>query len=366
MSGPLASGAACVRCRERKMKCSGTKPICVQCRRANVADDCEYVARSQRSRISILQEDLDRLHARLRELEGGSSSEVHLHQPYSSAPVQGDNSLEPSTETKRRLLDIFLESAHEIGFTLNPARFRSSALLPYPLGHYARPTKALMSIVYVWGIHLSQDPSLKQLQENHLTLASRELASSLSGSHPNKIIYSIQAEILLARYLFSTGKVLEARYHLSRAMSLGIGSGLNKIRSNQTPTRMSSALGVSYLPPPIDSIEEGDRIMTCWTGFTLDKLWAAALDTSSDMICPAQIPGAQTDTPWPQEPEVYEQGGNFASGGYSFTTVNFITDTVTSDRGDSTQAILAKAAFCWERAADLAKDDPRTIGRCPS
>jgi hypothetical protein len=166
-----------------------------------------------------------------------------------------------------------------------------------------------MNIVYVWGTHLShpQDPGLKQLEEYHLAITMREVSSGIAGTHPDKILHTLQAEFLLARYLFSTGKIMEGKYHVTCGISMAVASGFTKIRSNQTSSSRSPVREISFLPPPVDAVDEGDRIVSCWQGFTTDKLWAAALETSSDMICPATIPNAQTDTPWPQELEVYEQ-----------------------------------------------------------
>ncbi|KAF5386414.1 hypothetical protein D9757_006675 [Collybiopsis confluens] len=360
----LAPGSACLRCRQRKIKCSGSKPVCAQCKWAEVADDCEYVGRSQRSTISKLQADVDRLQTRIRELERKSpatgrsrpSGRPHLRQRH-------QDPLEPPAQIRKHLTDLFFESTNELSFSLNITRCRDSVLLPiHPDNHHTRPSTALRSMIYVWGAHLSQDSSLKQLTESHLAFALRELASpDYSRLHPYKLVHTIQAEVLLARYFISTGKVVEGGYHISRAKAMAIWGGFMKIRSNQPPVGQSSSTDSrsTLLPPSADAIEEGDRIMIFWTVFTLDKLWAVVLDMAGTDTVWDKASGYYLDTPWPQEPEVYEQGGNFLPEGYSFTTANFLHGIPTLDRGNSTQAMLAKAAYCWEYAADLAREFPK-------
>ncbi|KAF5386363.1 hypothetical protein D9757_006660 [Collybiopsis confluens] len=317
----------------------------------NAVEPNQYVPNANAQMLRRIAKDIDRLQERVDELESlgpSESSAVQLYQPYGPKSKQNQVPLEPRLDIRKRLIDLFLESVFELSFSFNPTRFRASALLPYPNGHYARPDTVLMSMVYVWGIHLSQDTSLKQLKEDHLAFALRELASptqSESKSHPRQLLHTIQAEILVTRYLISTGKVTEGGVHISRAKAMSIAGGFLKIRSNQT-FQSSPALSMGSLP---------------LRGFVLDKLWTVVLDEAgTDNVCDKGL-GGYLDTPWPQEFEVYEQGGDFVPEGYSFTTTNFTDGKPTLDRGDSTQAMLAKAAFCWERAADLAKDDPGEI-----
>ncbi|KAJ4487711.1 hypothetical protein J3R30DRAFT_3430471 [Lentinula aciculospora] len=348
---PAVRGHACATCRKRKIRCSGTKPVCTECESANAADECEYIGKTERTKASILQDEIDRLQARVRELERDQAGPVLLHQPYGQS---SSGSLSPSSaHITERLIDTFLENAHELCFFSNTARFR--AWVKSSAQHIAPPPKALSSLVYLWGAHLSQDSTLRQLEEQLFARVLQQTAIISSANRPDNFLYNLQTECLLARYLFSTGKMLEGRYHISRALSIGVGSGINKIRSNQPPPPRYAA--ISLLPPTASGIEEGERILCCWNGFMLDKSWASTLDTSSDMICPAEIPGAQTDTPWPQDEELERfKGCRFLPEGYSFTTLNFLRGTPTADLGNSTQAMLAKAIFCWERACNLAKD----------
>jgi hypothetical protein len=71
---PLQRGSACLSCRKRKMKCDGSRPVCQQCSRANRAADCEYDDGKTKTRTQILQEKIQRLESRIRELEGKPST----------------------------------------------------------------------------------------------------------------------------------------------------------------------------------------------------------------------------------------------------------------------------------------------------
>ncbi|KAJ3862694.1 hypothetical protein EV359DRAFT_65430 [Lentinula novae-zelandiae] len=329
----------------------GTRPTCTECERANAEDECEYIGKTERSKASILQDEIDRLQARVRHLE--QAGPILLRQPYKETSRPSHHTSDLSEDISQQLIVTFMGNANELCFFLNYTRFRVW-IENSVQQHRAPPPAALMSVVLLWGVHLSQDSMLRQLEEDLFARVLRETAGISSAHRPDNFLYNLQTEFLLARYLFSTGKIIEGRYHVSCALSIGVGSGINKIRSNRPPPPRYVA--ISLLPPVSDMIEEGERIRCCWFGFMLDKSWAAALETSSDMLCPAEIPGAQTDTPWPQDEEVYEQGGNFLPEGYSFTTLNFIRGTPTPDLGDSIEATLAKAVFCWERACNLTKD----------
>ncbi|TFK35228.1 hypothetical protein BDQ12DRAFT_655730 [Crucibulum laeve] len=361
----LQRGGACVNCRRRKMRCDGVHPICGQCDHAGRPDDCEYVVGQERSRTQILEENISRLEARIQELQNPhqANPSITLHQPYShgqpsgrgsrniapSSDLSSTSSQDPPVNVAQQLLDHFLPFASEFGFFLNASRFQASALTQKPQGHPSRPAPALMTTAYLWGIHLSRDPSLLAHEQTYLTRALQQTSTALSGNHPNKVIHGLQAEVLLAYYFFANGRFLEGKYHVTAAVSISVSAGLNKIRS-RNPTS-----AVASISPARDSVEEGERINACWTVFTLDKCWAAALDTPPNLIDPTDKLDAQIDTPWPMEMSEYEQGRFPTNVRTSQTIQKFLSGTQTADVGMSSKAILAKSALLWERVSDLAR-----------
>jgi hypothetical protein len=209
-------------------------------------------------------------------------------------------------------LDKFLPHSIEFGFFLNPHRFRESALLPLSFGHHSRPSPALLSVVYLWGVHLSHSEPLLAQEYTFMTRALQHTATDPLGTHPNNILHTLQAEVLIAYYLFRIGRFVEAKSHTAAAVSLAIGSGFHRIRSSNLFA--APALGLSSdtpisLHPPQDSIEEGERINGFWTVFMLHKYITVALEPPSSVCGALEAPGMQLDTPWPLDMSEYSEVG---------------------------------------------------------
>ena len=179
---------------------------------------------------------------------------------------------------------------------------------PYPFGHPYRPSQALLSTVYLWGIHISRSDMFHNYESSFLSRALQHTANALSGDHPQKVLHALQSEVLLSYYFFRNGRFLEGRYHSSAAASLAISCGLNKIRSasNFAPNLDLVGNHSFMLPVPRDTIDEGERIHGFWTVFILDKCWSVSLRSPSNLT-DSDILGTRIDTPWPLDPHDYEQ-----------------------------------------------------------
>lgn len=200
-------------------------------------------------------------------------------------------------------LAVFFPYATEIGFFLNIPRFQASMMQGYPPGHPSRPAPALIFAVYLWSIRLSDDPSVKSRESAYLFRATQDAATALSGTHPSKVIHSIQAEVLLATYFFANGRFFEGKHHVANAVSTALSSGMHKIRS-AAPGQQSTRNRISS---PRDPVEEGERIIGAWTVLTLDKVWATVLEHTPNFEDSTHVLGTQVDTPWPLEMEDFEQ-----------------------------------------------------------
>ncbi len=124
---------------------------------------------------------------------------------------------------------------------------------------------------------------------------------------------TIQAEVLLSYYFLRIGNLLEARQHAGGALSLSLGCGLHRIRSEQmhapsilSATSIGDEASMVTLPPPVTTIEEGERIDGFWQVVILCKNLAVALDAPSEVCGPLEAPGFQIDTPWPLDKKQYE------------------------------------------------------------
>ncbi|KAJ7202637.1 hypothetical protein GGX14DRAFT_653917 [Mycena pura] len=355
-SSALQRGQACFHCRRRKIRCDGARPVCGPCHRGNRDDDCEYTHGQKRARAEILQESITQIERRIAELENphqqqAESGTILLHQAYQSAPAPTQRihswapENEPPLDVAEMLIDSFLAYASEFGFFLNSARFRRSALQ-----HQSptRPAPALLSVVYLWGLRLAKPRPLliSRSQEPLLLARALELAGKgLASAHPQRVLHTLQAEVLLAYYLFSGGRFLEGKYHVAGAVSLALSSGL------QAP----AGAGTGALPPVRDAVEAGERICACWAVVVLDHAWAVALAERPHL----DLRQVALATPWPLETADYERGRVSPAGRSSNTVDDFFAGTPTADTGTATAALLAKATLLWQRADILVRDAPQ-------
>lgn len=195
-------------------------------------------------------------------------------------------------------LDAFYSQCHLFGMFLVPDRFYQSFLLPLPIGHLSRPTAALLNVVYLWGVHLSPSSPGIYDESGFLRSTLYHLSEDLSGSHPYKVMHTIQAEILLSYYYLKDGKLLEGSYHANAAMSLSLSAGLNKNLAAEEMTSVSNQASAITLPPPIDVAEEGERIDAFWAAVILNNYWIAIQESHSMLCDPLDT---RVDTPWPSD-----------------------------------------------------------------
>lgn len=184
-----------------------------------------------------------------------------------------------------------------------------------PTDEKPRPPSVLRNAVYLWGIHLSQDPSITAHEPQFLTRALNGIVEGLSNQ-PRNTLSILQAEVLLAYYFFHNGRLLEGGYHAGAAVSLAVMCDLHKIptRQGRRPGADPSSLdlrsmglhGLS-LPPPKDAIEEGERIHAWWTTYVLDKAWVVARNSPSAIYDDGNNEASRIDTPWPLELNQYGQ-----------------------------------------------------------
>ncbi|KIK66363.1 hypothetical protein GYMLUDRAFT_257723 [Collybiopsis luxurians FD-317 M1] len=385
--GPYtARGQSCTNCRKRKIKCDGNKPECSQCMRSDSRAACEYRdTASSESEVQALEANIKILQAKIRELEAAQEvgvNEVKLHQPYASLPPQ-DPADDSGGEVRvgvymdaldwtrlpqgdehdimfQPLLEIFLRYTRELGFFLNVQRFRESLLLP--TGAPGRPSEGLLSSISLLGFHLSGLSAAEPEEREHgyLSRALTHVANTLSSTHPDRILQTLQAEILLSMYFFRSARLLEGKYHLHAALSIAFAARLHKLRSPRTdltvlPMTSSSILEtITQLDAPSDQVAEGERINGFWTIFATSNCWAAAADIPQDIMLESL--GSTVDTPWPLDMPLYEQGF-FSSGVVGQDTVSrFLNQEPPSPSpGDASwMAMYVKSSILIVRAATLA------------
>ncbi|KAJ6573161.1 hypothetical protein DFH09DRAFT_396460, partial [Mycena vulgaris] len=359
---PLRRGKACLNCRYR--------PVCGPCMRVPKDDECEFT--DTMSRTQELEHTVLRLQSRLDELQGVPGPSNYAgpsHFPARNSPFSGSSGSQssPSSENSfvgfqeppfmmiQMLLQHFLPQAAQFGFFLHPSRFRDAALLPLPFGDERRPSPALLCVVYLWGVHLSQSQPLLSSEPIFLARAQQHVSTEISANtHPGHFLHTIQAQVLLATYLFRNKHFLEAEFYANGAATLALGYQLHKIRSSRpgTPPLLGVPVLLEVYPaPPADAVEEGERIRGFWAVASLQSNLHIALNSASGAFCILASPGAEIDTPWPLEIADYEAGALPPAYHNQETIRQFLTDD--HPTASSISTLHAQASVLLYRAARL-------------
>ncbi|KAL5511036.1 hypothetical protein ACEPAH_4251 [Sanghuangporus vaninii] len=359
----LKKGQACTCCRRRKTRCDGNRPICGQCSSNGRELDCEYSDGFAPTRTELLQEYLARLQSRVQTLEmTHAQRSLGDNRQRPSLAIQPSASwwmIEfPPSQVARflyALLRIFRESAklsssvsrfevfmqheHQVGWGLNKERF-STAISGGPSSP-SFPHPALVNAIFLWGAHFARSPTFsgEEIEQTLLSRASSQAQSQQIATQSLQYgLQAVQAEILLATYLFSMGgRTLETDYHVSASVRLALGFGMNRI----TPR------------PSIDPIEEGERISVFWKVFCLDRFWAITNGKPAALRIDGSSPVIVT-TPWPKSPEEYAQGNISHSSTISQPLVQFLEEQGNATSGFSYPALAVKAALLCERSSHYA------------
>lgn len=191
-------------------------------------------------------------------------------------------------------LNSFLPYVSVTGFFLSVPRFVNSF---YATAANSRPSPALLSTIYLWGLKLASIESFATCESVFLSRAIQDVASALGTTHPHKAKHALQAELLLSNYFFWTGRFLEGKYHCGAAVSIAISLGSHRTRSTQLPNPN---------PHSTDPIEEGERVNAFWSAFLNDKCWGVAMNVPSGMS-DQKAPNARIDVPWPLDMIQYER-----------------------------------------------------------
>lgn len=253
---------------------------------------------------------------------------------------------------------------------MHVGRLRESLTLPPS----ERRHPVLMNAIYLWACYLSRPGSLSEHEPHYLSQALAAMPDAVQYS--SKVVDLVQASCLLSMYYLSNGRLFEGSYHATVAASLTVQFGLHQIGSEER-TPQSSAdewESVFRLEPAKDTIERGERILTFWQVYNLDRCWSVALRRPS-IIPDSDHPWTCISTPWPQSMDEYEcvstlklldrcvtpnvthccQGDIAVPTGSPTVRGFFMRQGQTSDpiSGFSTTAMRAKASALFEAANRL-------------
>ena len=200
-----------------------------------------------------------------------------------------------SIRCSRLRMEIFSRFAGCFGFFLDPDRFSKSFCAPEPFGHPSRPSRALLSAVYLCTVAFSGSATLMPHEPIFLSRALYYTSQAPSSTHPSNFKHSLQAEILIAYYFFVHGLIPEGKCHIDTAMLIATVHRAHKI------SRVSSS-------EEVEVIEQREWVNGFWLAYFSDKCWSIAgglLSTSPDGLTEE----TRIDAPWPMETQRFRNVG---------------------------------------------------------
>ncbi|KAJ6592393.1 hypothetical protein B0H19DRAFT_1245271 [Mycena capillaripes] len=294
--------------RHRKMGCDGERPICRRCRLQppRSLKPCKY------SHAPAGDAEPEEIEAD-EELNG----QIILTEPYRNAPglsIEPDVSdnpmpplgtpspifgtpspIEELPELTGPLMDIFFRHfARNQFFFLDPAQFQHSVLFPLPFDHPDLPLRALLNVVFLWATHVSAKPLANSTYSEEELLARTvyhlacDVAATESLAQQQRILYIVQAEVLLSLYYLDSGRLLESNYHRAGVTSLAFTAGLHQLGTSSRPLLPSTQ--------PVGIVREKVLVNAFWSAVILNNYCVAASGVPSSI--PWDIP---VSTPWPTD-----------------------------------------------------------------
>ncbi|KAI0319005.1 hypothetical protein OF83DRAFT_1055743 [Amylostereum chailletii] len=412
----LQRGRACLRCRKRKMRCDGTKPACQNCLKAKKGSVCEYDDGKGKTRTQILRENIARLEARVKELEGPdrAASSVTLFDPHAFDESSSSSAGSPPSLP-------FLPSASPYPFSASPtpsiatpplpwlasvseppavASSRTQSFLHQETSSPDSPVRASMTefvplelaqtLLDIFLPHAQQvgfDCHAERLRNSlHLPMEEQRHPALMNAiylwacflsrpqslsqheplyltrateafndalQHMSKLVDVVQACCLLSLYMLTNGRLAEGSYYSSTAATLATQWGLHRRSSEQLDNAL--CLDPSFiLPPAQDVIEEGERVLAFWQVFNIDRCWSVLLQRPPTFADGQDVVSGIT-VPWPQDMAEYETG-NLNSLTDISTVQTFLvhqSQVAGLPGGFSNAALRAKASALFDAAVKI-------------
>ena len=197
--------------------------------------------------------------------------------------------------------------ASDFGFFLNKQRFIAYCTQKFATNAHHAPSDPLLSAVFLWANRLAQDERWPIVEEAYVSHCAALINAAPVTGLLNPL-YIIQAQLLLANFYFYCARFIDARNHLAAAVALTISNRLSKIRGQlKTPADSKMYLVDIDANAPLENlVDEGERIHAFWTVYTVDKLWAMALDRQA-FFADDGSPLSTIETPWPLAMEEFEK-----------------------------------------------------------
>ncbi|KAF9069268.1 hypothetical protein BDP27DRAFT_740437 [Rhodocollybia butyracea] len=247
------------------------------------------------------------------------------------------------------LMEAFLPHALQLGFFLDGPKL-IQAFSNHDSDPNEKPTTALSAAMILLGSVFQRDPQVPPLKEVYLPKAVQAVALGLSENHPQKILHTLQANVLVAHYFFLHARALEGKWHLNNATSLILSARMHRIRSFQDSDAQGLAITLQasmLLPSAQNVVEEGQRINAMWTVFGLNCLWSAV--EGAPTLLSATTEHGRIDTPWPLDAGTYSETTFPPGFRNSHTLQKFLSDIPNLNEGSSILALYVKATVLFEQ-----------------
>ncbi|TDL21886.1 hypothetical protein BD410DRAFT_828850 [Rickenella mellea] len=323
MDDRLQRGEACLPCRRRKTKCDGVRPICKACRPGNRL--CKYTSARPVS-TQYLEDEISQLHFCIHELEEPARDAVilqdpyaayseaqttsefhspHVHQHSTGDVLDSDSlgraiSLHMNHHVSSMLVAKFFEHGELLGFCLDKSRFIEQHHVQTSNPGFSHT--ALLSTIYIWALRILNSSASFRLLPLYIAEATRALTNARDSSDPRTRVQTIQAEVLLAIFFYSNGRIVEGQIHSAGAVNMVLSSGLHC--TNPISADSSSGSGnmvpttTFLLPQPCDAAEAAERTRLFWAVYSLDACWPV-VTRSPSKLRDSGNPATTITIPWP-------------------------------------------------------------------
>ncbi|KDQ11096.1 hypothetical protein BOTBODRAFT_35632 [Botryobasidium botryosum FD-172 SS1] len=289
--------------------CDAVVPACTRCVNSGNAARCRYLIAPAKSTIKWLQNKIDGLEDQIQSMEHSIEAQMAKEARVPMKPLAHRARKAPASlpvsmgdpggdwwkqeELPRRLRDqlveIFLQHRWLCSLEISIPRLMASLELPP-----SHPDSTHPGLLDAMLLHACiQSPEFNHMQHLFLYRARKHLNKSLM--YADRLFDFLMGSSLVAMYHYYTGNLLEGNSSLSGIMLFAMGMGLHQISSLKLASPESS-----FLPPPRDMVELGERINMFWMLYTNDI--AGSLVAGM----PLALSGKRITTVWPCPLQYYE------------------------------------------------------------
>lgn len=256
---------ACTRCKVSKIKCSGEKPACSNCKTVGKGDACVYPTKDRK--IVIMESELDRLHERVRSLEESLRASILDREPSSKL----SSAVLPPREDTWAIIDHVYQTYSTEFYLIDMPLVKEFVENAY-LGSAPDNVLAYIYALLAFGSQLmsldADDPGVEYYRRgNSLMSLSQEIIDNTF----------IQTAILLALFAANSRRFNAVFNFIGVAARSALGQGFHR-----KPTSAENPM-----------CEEKQKRLW-WTVFVIDTVWATKTVnfqyTDTDVDLPLENP----------------------------------------------------------------------------